>query len=205
MGAKSTYEFDFVDGAHPWPAHSAVAEVFGPNQAYRSYFDGSASSALGAVDDVAEYVLENGPFHAVMGFSMGGALAATVLLNRRDTGYDKPEWVAARSRIRCAVFLSATLPLDTAELQRGGLTWVSPADVGSSDRGRLSLIEIPTVHAWSNADLDNPGESNAVAQMCAEKGKVEILHAAGHGIPSSGNDVEAIASAIRKMISELDA
>ena len=64
-------------------------------------------SALKAVDDLATYVAEHGPFDAIMGFSLGAALAATLLL--------RAESQQARLPIRCAIFLCGVLPCNWHE------------------------------------------------------------------------------------------
>ncbi|ROW10956.1 hypothetical protein VMCG_00851 [Cytospora schulzeri] len=198
LGSPTAYDFDFVDGAHPWPPYPGILDIFGPQQICLSYFDGSASSSLAALDDLATHLIENGPFDAVMGFSMGGAMAATLLLQPQNPLLDKPEWVRARAMVHSAVFLCATLPVDVMELRRGEMAWIKLQDVGPC--GKLRPISIPTVHAWSPGDVDNPGESKALVSMCDASERVEILHSAGHGVPSNRSEITAISSAIRKML-----
>lgn len=198
MGSPTTFEFDFVDGAHPWPAHPSIYEVFGPQQTYLSYFDGSALGAIAAVDDLATYLIDNGPFDAVVGFSMGGALAATLLLRPQNPAMDKADWISARAMVRSAVFLCGTLPVDVMELWRGRMAWISPQDIGPG--GKLYHIEVPSVHAWSPEDVEIPEESKALTRMCDASKVVEILHSEGHGVPSKSVEVAAISSAIIEML-----
>lgn len=153
-----------------------------------SYFDGSARSALTAVKDLEDYVEENGPFDCVVGFSLGAALAATLLL--------QPGRHSARHRIRSAVFLCGTLPCDWAELEQSKLRFLRARDSNK-------VISIPSVHAWSPEDVDYPGQGEQLFEMCEEKNRVQVLHSAGHGVPSQHFEVEAIAGAIRDMIAKL--
>ncbi|KAF2962695.1 hypothetical protein GQX73_g10878 [Xylaria multiplex] len=198
----SGWEFDFVDGAYPWPAHPAVAAVFGAEQACLSYFDGSASSALAAIGDLATHIIANGPFDCVMGFSMGGAMVATLLLQPYDPSLDFPAWIAARKMIRSAVFLCGTSPVDIAQLRQGKLGWVAGNLVGPG--AKLSRITIPTVHAWSSADTEKWAESEALGNMCLEETRTVVMHSAGHGVPSNRSEIRDLANAIRGMIGKLE-
>ncbi|KAI0415488.1 serine hydrolase FSH [Xylaria grammica] len=197
----SGWEFDFVDGAYPWPAHPAVAAVFGAEQACLSYFDGSASSALAAIGDLATHIVANGPFDCVMGFSMGGAMAATLLLEPYDPSLDSPNWIAARKMIRSAVFLCGTSPVDIAQLRQGKLDWVEDSLVGPG--AKLNRIMIPTVHAWSSADTEKWAESFALGNMCLEETRTVVMHSAGHGVPCNRDEIQHLANAIREMVGKL--
>lgn len=91
LGPATAYDFDFVGGAYHWPAYPGISDLFGPQQAYLSYIDGSAAGAIAFLEDLAARLTENGPFDAVMGLSVGGAKLATLLLRPRDTSLDKRE------------------------------------------------------------------------------------------------------------------
>ncbi|PQE18044.1 serine hydrolase FSH protein [Rutstroemia sp. NJR-2017a BVV2] len=141
--------------------------------------------ALSAVKDLTEYVEENGPFDAVLGFSLGAALLATLLL-RNDR---------SQLRIRSAIFLCGTLPYNCHELEHGNKRYMQ-ADCMTE----RTKIQIPTVHAWSPQDVDYPGQSEQLIRMCNEENRIEIQYSAGHGVPATGNGLLAIANAIRKII-----
>lgn len=131
-----------------------------------------------------------------MGFSLGAALAATFLLReenllRQGAGTGDKESQVAR-RIRCAIFLSGTLPCDWSDcVSTGKVRPLEAVDVGEK-------ISIPTVHAWSLNDTDYPGQSAQLVQICEASNRVEALHGAGHGVPSQGEDLMGIVDAIQR-------
>ncbi|RYP04515.1 hypothetical protein DL764_004416 [Monosporascus ibericus] len=176
------YQYDFLDGAHPWPTAKGIDQLFGDHQVCYSYFNGSAESAMTAVNDLADYVMENGPFDAVMGFSLGAALAATLLL--------RAEKQQAISHIKSAIFICGTLPCDWDELRRGNMHVLQPEDV-------KGMIRIPTVHAWSANDVDYPCQSILLMQMCHSTVRLEAAHSAGHCVPSQVKEVAALANCIQ--------
>ncbi|PSN72075.1 hypothetical protein BS50DRAFT_583665 [Corynespora cassiicola Philippines] len=182
------YRYDFVDGDHAWPAAPGVAEVFGLDDEYFSYSDGSAESWKQAVDDLEAYVVENGPFHAILGFSLGAALAATLLLRPANQ---------AAGKIRTAFFVCGILPCDWTQLELGNLHIPQASEVGE-------LIRIPTLHAWSANDTDYPGQSLGLVRMCNASLRTEVMHCAGHQVPSQLYEVTAIAAAFKHMISSAE-
>lgn len=124
-----------------------------------------------------------------MGFSLGAALAATLLLRRgSQTG---------QAAFRSAVFLSGTLPGDWDLLEKGIMGFLQANQVKTP-------IQIPTVHAWDPEDPDHPGQSHGLLQMCSEKNRVQVQHGAGHGVPSREEEVGALAAAIKVMLASLD-
>ena len=42
-----------------------------------------------------------------------------------------------------------------------------------------------------------PDISPRLSRLCAERSNVEVTHAAGHGIPSKGDELERMAAAFR--------
>ncbi|KAK1144167.1 hypothetical protein N8T08_005831 [Aspergillus melleus] len=67
--------------------------------------------ALGpAVINLAQYVAEYGPFDAVMGFSLGTALALTLLLNHEQLGLSV-------LLFGCAILLCGILPCGWSALE----------------------------------------------------------------------------------------
>lgn len=142
------------------------------------------------MDVLADYLRDSGPFDAVMGFSLGAALAATLLV--RDARQ------VSRLRVGCAIFLCGTLPCDWQELDQGSLQLLQAKDVGNN------VIQIATVHAWSPNDVDYPGQSIQLFQMCEATMRVEILHCGGHIVPSQDVEFLALAEAIQRTLSSLE-
>ncbi|PYI26786.1 hypothetical protein BP00DRAFT_355134, partial [Aspergillus indologenus CBS 114.80] len=183
------YEFDFVDGAYPWPAYPSIAEVFGHDHTYYSYCDDSPQSVLQAATDLADYATENGPFDAVMGFSLGAALAMTLLLNHDRLGLSTPPF-------GCAIFICGILPCDWTALEQGQVELLAPSRVSCP-------VRIPTVHCWSAEDLDYPGQSQALISMCTPNGRVELVHHAGHAFPTDSVGVDQLAQAIHTTVNRM--
>ncbi|KAI3010798.1 hypothetical protein CBS147346_1563 [Aspergillus niger] len=180
------YEFDFVDGALPWPAYPNIAEIFGHDQVYYSYCDDSPQSVRGAVAELAQYATENGPFDAVMGFSLGAALAMTLLLNYHRLGLSTPPF-------SCAILICGIVPCDWTVLEQGQVERVSPSRVPCP-------VQIPTVHCWSPEDFDYPGQSQELLTMCTPNGRVELVHRAGHMFPTDSDGVDQLAQAINTTV-----
>ncbi|KAE8143893.1 serine hydrolase FSH [Aspergillus pseudotamarii] len=194
-----TFEYDFVDGEYHCSAARGISEIFGDDQIYYSYFDGSADSAMKATRDLLAYTDENGPFDAVMGFSLGAALAVMLLLHVNQL-QAAGEQIPVRLPFKCAILLCGVLPYSLTELQRGQKKLLHPEETGA-------IIRIPTVHAWSPNDVDYPGHSRLLMQMCDPAKRVDIAHCVGHGVPSRGEELIKLAQAICSAvggISELD-
>ncbi|KAL4747555.1 hypothetical protein BDW72DRAFT_196632 [Aspergillus terricola var. indicus] len=187
-----SYEFEFIEGSYLWPAAPGIASCFGTDQYYRSYVDESPASVLKAVRDLARYAVssETGPFDAVMGFSLGAALALTLLLHA-----DMPDVLGPARKIlfRSAIFLCATLPCDWGALHEGQVRLLSANEVAAK-------IGIPSVHFWSPQDAEYPGHSAEVVRMCEPAGRVEVVHSFGHGLPTGGEEVKRLAEAIRQTV-----
>ncbi|KAJ5916857.1 hypothetical protein N7504_000872 [Penicillium tannophilum] len=175
------FDFDFVGGDHPWPAAPGIAEVFGSDEICYSYFDGSALGAISTVEDLASYVVENGPFHGVMGFSLGAALAVTLLLNSTKVGFVEPPF-------KFAILLCSVLPCDWDALQSGEVKFLDPTQV--------THINIPTIHFWSPKDVVFSSESRLVVEMCDAASRVNLQHQAGHNMPAQPSGIEELAQAI---------
>ena len=123
-----------------------------------------------------------------MGFSLGAALAATLLLRNEDRQAPIP--------IKCAIFLCGTLPCDWNELELRRLRLLEAKDVQHT-------IQIPTVHVWSTDDVEHPGHSAQLVQMCETTKRVEVIHSGGHTVPSQGNESAAFAHAVHQTFSSL--
>ncbi|TVY30664.1 Esterase [Lachnellula hyalina] len=191
------YDFQFIDGAYPWPAAPGIREMFGDQICY-SYYDGSAQSAYQAVDDLAAYACSNGPYDAVLGFSLGATLAATLLLRDADQELCKPDQCRPGGpTFRCAFFFCGTLPCDWHQLELGEMKFLDAGDIKQP-------IQIQTLHVWSPADVAYPGQSAQVADMCDNRKKKVVTHGEGHAIPSQRGILTNIANDIRELVAKTD-
>lgn len=151
---------------------TGVAALF-PNNEYFAYYDPTnAASILQAVNDLSAYVLAEGPFDGVMGFSQGAALAAMLLA--RDS---------SSMPFSFAIFLCAGLPFCETSLRKGLLR---PLD----SKLDLELIRVPTAHIVGAKDnaLD---VSLGLKDLCSRKGRGLFDHGAGHEVPVSPKGVTA--------------
>jgi hypothetical protein len=171
-----------------------IREVFGSSVATYSWYDDRVpSSSVAAIDRLVAFLEQQpAPFDAVIGFSLGAAVISTLLL-RTDEGAAR-----AKAQVRSAVFLSAILPVDWARLVADGRKCYA-GEAGTT----IVPISVPTVLAWSDNDTAYPGMSAKLVPMCTAEGRVEIKHSAGHGIPSKGPEMEAIADAIRALVEKV--
>ncbi len=193
-----SYDFTFLNGAHPWPAAPAVKAYFGAERAEAcySYFDGTAPSAAASVRDLASYLCENGPFDCVLGFSLGASLVATLLLIDPAVDPDPALQRAKTMVIKAAVFICRIAPCNWTSLAgRGETRELGPGDVSADEKIRIS-----TVHAWSSEDKEYPGHDEMLLSMCAESTRTEIVHTAGHGVPRNADEVSVLARAIKDVV-----
>ncbi|ERF71955.1 hypothetical protein EPUS_06514 [Endocarpon pusillum Z07020] len=187
------FEYDFIEGSYPWPAAPGIREIFGAHDMCYSYHDGSAPSALEAVQSLSEYCRDNSPYAAVMGFSSGAALAATLLIAEAgDEGLKKEQQATFGS----AIFLCSTQPYDWRELKAGRVRFLDGQDASEA-------ICIPTVHAWARNDKEYAEQGVKVVQMSKLAKRTEVIHNAGHGVPNHGEALERLAVAVERATSGL--
>lgn len=185
-----SYEFSFVDGGHPWPAATGIEASYGKEQSSScfSYYDGTAASAAEAVRDLASYLCENGPFHYVLGFSLGASLIATLLMG----GTADESIRQAKDMIKSAVFICGIPPQNWERLQSGHLEETNPEDMTEDMK-----IDTHTIHAYSLEDDQFRGRSQLLLKLCKNGASVEILHTAGHDVPRKSDEVKALAKAMK--------
>lgn len=180
------FDFDYVGGCYPWPPATGIAETFGTSQLCYSYFDGSAQSVVATINDLGSYLVENGPFDIVIGFSLGAALTASLLLQPCLEEN-------VMGQIKSALFICGSLPCDWNQLQRGEVALLEAEGVGR-------VIQTPTVHAWSLQDVEHSEQSKKLVRMCGERTRIEVIHSAGHNVPSLREEVLAVANAVRQVV-----
>ena len=129
---------------------AGIREMFGEQICY-SYYDGSAESALAAVQDLSAHATDNGPFDVVLGFFLGATLAATLLLRDTNNGlYNFDRGPNQSETFKCAILVCGTLPCDWYELMQRNMKVLNSGHVKPP-------VRIPTVHIWSPEDTSYPG------------------------------------------------
>ena len=144
-----------------------------------AYFERSIDSLRTALQDLDEYLLTNGPFDAILGFSQGASLAASYLAKQALEPCPHPE-----RQFKCAIFICAT-----NGLHAGGSRILNAEDDGE-------LIQLPTVHIIGSRD-SVVQESLEVSRICDHRTRVVWDHQGGHEVPRGASLVAEMASCIR--------
>jgi hypothetical protein len=144
----------------------------------------STTSMLDALNDLDTFLEYEGPFDGIIAFSLGAALASTWIIDRVKRGISIP--------FKCAVFLSAGMPVSVQELHKSRRVDLDPNTSGV-------LINIPTSHLWGAQDwLADSAEK--LSEMCQAASRSVLVHSGGHQIPASGEDLTRAVNAIRRCI-----
>jgi hypothetical protein len=162
------------------PAHDVAAL----GRSLRSAaFRESRAAAFNLIDDVVE---DEGPFDGVLGFSHGGTLAAAFLLHHAaEKRPQDPAWAP----FRCAVFIAALAPFEEDGRR-----------VKAAERG--VLLDLPSVHVAGREDNDFE-ESINLYTLCKRDMAALVVHEKGHIVPRGGEDLMAVARAIRGLESKI--
>ncbi|KAJ5260473.1 hypothetical protein N7478_012078 [Penicillium angulare] len=146
------HEFVFVDGLHECNTSSDVAAVYpGP---YLCYYPLPTPELVRAAhEQIFDAIAEEGPIDAIISFSQGAALAASILL---QDAKEKPH----EDMIGLAVFISASLPFDLDD-ETGADIWRSTQD---SAKRSLAAVSDPLASSQNFAKQVptgnvRPGES----------------------------------------------
>lgn len=177
-----------------WPPARGIEEAFGKQPSCYSFFDKTLGSIRQAVLDLVEFLDsdEGGPFDGIIGFSQGGALAATFLAAEARGLFPSPRNPSTStstssssrsSRLRCAIFLSCGQPWDLAALEAGQERRLDAESDGI-------CIRIPTAHFWGRNDPEGFVGNHDAALLCDEESRVEFAHMSGHGIPTGARPEE---------------
>lgn len=166
-----------------------IAHLVSPDDTFHAYFDPtSASSMLSALVDLDTLIAESDPpYDAILGFSQGSCLAATMLL--RDDGPQPP--------FKLAVFLSAGMAADYQALEHGdGKVQMLRGKLGGE------RINIPTVHVYGENDSNAPGQGGLLRDLCQEEGRQTAVHRLGHQVPGGAErqDLDKAVAAIKRAI-----
>lgn len=176
-----------ADCIHP---PTGVAHLISPGDTFHAYFNPtSGHSLLAALDDLDALIGEADPaYDAVLGFSHGSTLAAT-LLTRPGQNVNPP--------FKVAVFFSAGMAADHAALHRDEVQVLQ-----SEPGGRR--IRIPTAHVYAEKDDVAPEQGRLLQGLCDDKIMYAAVHQLGHQIPGVGEkkDLEAAVASIKLAIAD---
>ncbi|KAF8243726.1 hypothetical protein K440DRAFT_656128 [Wilcoxina mikolae CBS 423.85] len=164
------YTFEFVEGSVP---HRKLFTSSKKTEFYAYYDPSSTASILSALDSLQDYILDEGPFGGVVGFSQGAALAATLMIRHAQLN-----------------------PCDTALLFRCAKGLIDDGGSGPEPQP----IHVPTAHIMGAKD-ESVEESNVLAGLCGERGKVVYDHGGGHEVPRAPKEITlGMAQAVREVI-----
>lgn len=153
-----------------------------------SYLDiESAKSCSKALDDLDSFIDAEGPFDAVMAFSQGAGLAATLMLRHSRQNSASP--------FKLAIFFSGGVPADPELLAEGIVRRLDPDVEGE-------VIHTPTAHIYGSNDHRLESDSQNLSRLCSVTNKTVQIHNGGHEIPGLKvrEAVPAIVRAIKKVM-----
>ncbi|EKV11464.1 DUF341 family oxidoreductase, putative [Penicillium digitatum PHI26] len=188
----NTATFSFLEGDVDSAAGPGIAGYHdGPYYSYYrfprtfSHEDSDESDILEAYEQLSETVALEGPFDGVLGFSHGGTLAAGFMIHHAKMNPNEP------APFRCAIFINSLPPFR-----------MEPGKRPVVDEGLEGFISIPCVHI---AGAKDPlfEYSLALYRLCAVRESTFAVHGKGHEVPCDQKNVAIIASAIRKLSSQI--
>lgn len=157
----------------------ALASFASPEDEFFSFYDEEDFSSLPAVlGQLDSYIVTQGPFDAIMGFSAGAVLAGLHLLRKQRQGEDLP--------FRCAIFLSAGASIPALEF-----LGIDPKE---EDR-----IQIPSAHIWGSADDWAPTAGRDLSRLFEPSRRLNLVHDGGHEVPRKTFVTESV-HAIRRIV-----
>lgn len=170
---------------------------------FRYVDEGSASSYVKALSDLASYIAAAGPFDGVMAFSEGAAVAAGLLIQHihQPRGSTPP--------FRFAIFFSGGIPADPGPLNLAANDFSAKNEDGNmSSRAERPMdfehdgevIDVPSAHIWGSSDDIYPDFGPVLCKLCTKDQRSVFVHRGGHEIPRSGDEVKKAVKIIEKTI-----
>ena len=165
------------------------------------------------IEDLMEEITSQGPFDGVMGFSEGGIVAATLLLEDARRPF---------ARFKCGIFFSAAPPLDPDGIRAGIVRCLDPDKDGVSlhvptahiysrekgptaagtDTGGAAIPRSPLDKLWTETGWSSPGQVHESLVRLCDGGEV-FVHDHGHQVPGPGHH-EALRGALRAISRTLE-
>ncbi|KAF5716828.1 serine hydrolase FSH [Fusarium mundagurra] len=187
LSHSQSHKYEYVDGGEPMPPAPGIEAFIGDDESLAYYHPHSAKSILTAIDDLWEYIAEEGPFDGVLGFSQGASLAAMIIARARHS--NPPPF-------QFAIFFCAGLPYCEKSLSAGEVKFLRLEDTQGP------VIHVPTAHIFGKKDPD-VSYSKAMTELCHPWGRVLLDHGAGHEIPRVPVEiVDDMARAVEKVVTK---
>ena len=152
---------------------------------YNHYTRGTSpgSTVLEAFDHTKQFIAEEGPFDAVIGFSQGAALAAALLIHQSKTYPDEPPL------FRAAVFICSAMPWESS-----GLEQITP-------QPDTYPITIPTANIVGKADALYP-EGVKLFELCEPTKATFYDHGSKHMVPFDMKNTEEMVRVIEETVAK---
>ena len=172
-----------------------VAQYFPAEGECFAYFDPAQPSTFtAALDNLESFIELDGPFDAILGYSHGAQLAASMLARARTRKSRVAE------SIKCAIFISGGIPYTTdSRYSRDGTTTMQHIDPEKSG----AVLDIPTANIWGRNDSRYPGTSEVLSKLCHPAWRAIYVHAGGHEIPG-GSPREYLIDSVKAIRKTLD-
>ncbi|KAL8626914.1 hypothetical protein Q9189_007395 [Teloschistes chrysophthalmus] len=152
---------------------------------YAYYVPAIRDTVREALDDLDEYIAEEGPFDGVLAFSQGACLAVMHLVRQ------SVEHRSNTPSFRCAIFIACPNVYDLAAfVEHGEFRCLNPKDDGHP-------IEIPTVHIWGEQDGLSE-QSRGVSELCKPSMATVFVHEGSHEVPKSSGK-STLAGSVKAM------
>jgi len=175
------HTFEFVEGSIPCPPAAGMDQIFPLQESYYAFFTDFSTTFRTALDDLDEYLVAEGPYDGVIGFSQGACLAASLMMQHARK--EPPQ-----SIFRCAVFICGIEPWNMTE----GKPYNAMTDG--------ELIHVPTATIYGSKDYQWAEASLALSRLCNAQIKEVFDHGRGHEIPRASELTSEMARIIRKVI-----
>lgn len=136
-----------------------------------------------AFEHTKRFIAESGPFDAVMGFSQGAALAASLIIHHSRTRPAEPPL------FRAAVFICGAAPWEST-----GLEQIAP-------KPDTYPITIPTANIVGKADPLFP-ESEKLFELCEPAKATYYDHGSKHMVPFDMKNTEEMVRVIQETVAK---
>lgn len=166
-----------------------IKAFYPSNDTYFQYCGRSAASVSRALSQLHTFIIEEGPFDGVIGFSQGAGLIATYLIQINQQQPETP------LPFRCAIFFSSAAPIDARTLHTDKVEMI---ESGST----FPLLTLPTAHIWGSRDVQSKDQAEMLYSLCDTSQRDCFVHGEGHEIPGARakEDVESCVRIIRRTI-----
>ncbi|KFY81216.1 hypothetical protein V499_00042 [Pseudogymnoascus sp. VKM F-103] len=176
------HEFDFFDGEFETAPADGVGDIFaGPYYSWLRDPESVTKASLSqSIENIKEYVAENGPYDGAMGFSQGAAMVMALLYDHQAKQPFSPP------PFQVAIFLCGGMPEPLRQLCPDGLK-----------------LPVATTHILGGKKDYLYGETLQLRDACSTAFRAEFEHNKGHSIPRKPELTASMAKAITQSIDHM--